>query len=222
MTREPLITRWDREPGYALRYRDRRFTEASGARTDRRERAALCRLLRGLEIGAGPWLDVPSGAGRMSELLPGPVVQVDLDPAMLQAAPGERPRARARAHALPFADDSFAGALCHRLIHHLPGSDERVQVLAELARVSRGPVVFSFFHATSLQHARRLIRRRTGKPRSGRGAVRLRTLLRDLERAGLRLEAAAPLLPFLSEQWLVRCRRVMQPDIPATAPLTSR
>lgn len=201
----PPETAYRREPGYAARYRDVRFTTGSGQRTDRRERRVLARLLARCAPPPGPWLDVPCGAGRLSDLLPGDVVQVDRAHEMLVAI--EAPRASrvcASAHALPFADGAFAGALCHRLLHHVPGSAERIRILGELRRVTRGPVLVSFFHAASLQHARRTLSRRLSrKPVSGRCAISLRRFLADLDAAGLRARACSPLSAFVSEQWLV-------------------
>jgi ubiquinone/menaquinone biosynthesis C-methylase UbiE len=157
----------------------------------------------------GPWLDAPCGAGRMSEELPGPVVQLDYAIEMLAAieAPAG-PRVRASAFALPFADRSFGGVLCHRLLHHVPTSEARVRLLAELARVSEGPMIVSFFHSFCVQHLRRWVSRKwRHKPRSSRGGVTLRTFLCDLREAGLRPVAARPLLPLWSEQWLVLAMR---------------
>lgn len=200
-------TAYRREPGYAERYRDRRFASGSGTGTDRRERAALRALLAAAQWPTGPWLDAPSGAGRMSDELPGAVVQVDRDPAMVRACPGERPRACASVHALPFADDAFAGALCHRLLQHIPTPVERIAILRELARVTRGPIVVSFFDARSLQHLRRRLRRRLGKLRSGRSAVARGAFLRELGQAGLRPVAVRALCRFVTEQTLVLCER---------------
>ncbi|MBK8974466.1 MAG: class I SAM-dependent methyltransferase [Planctomycetes bacterium] len=205
-------TPYRRPPGYAAFYRDERFCSGTGSRTDRRERRAIAALLRGAPCAAGPWLDVPSGAGRLSGLLPGPVVQVDVDPAMLVACGAGSRRARASAHELPFADDAFAGALCMRLLQHLPTRAERVAVLAELRRVTRGPLIVSFFHAGSVQHLRRALRARLGRPRSGRSAIALRTMLADLHAAGLRAVAVRALAPLWSEQWLVRCERLPAAD----------
>ncbi|MEC8253497.1 MAG: hypothetical protein VX044_09800, partial [Planctomycetota bacterium] len=92
---------YEREPGYALRYRDRRWVTGSGAGTDARERRALRALLERAERCGGAWLDAPSGAGRLSGELPGRVVQVDRDPAMVLAAGDAAARACASVHALP-------------------------------------------------------------------------------------------------------------------------
>jgi len=198
-------TPYEREPGYALRYRDERFRSASGPGTDRRERRALRQLLAGGSWPAGPWLDAPCGAGRLSGELPGPAVQVDRDPAMVAAcAPGHR-RACASVHALPFADGTFAGALCHRLLQHVPGTAERVAILRELARVTRGPLVVSFFDALCLQHLRRRLRTALGRPPSQRSAVGRGQFLRELAAAGLRPLRVRALRRFVAEQTLVLC-----------------
>lgn len=199
-------TPYIREPGYAERYRDRRFLEPGGRRTDRLERSAIEELMSLVPDSPGAWLDVPAGAGRLTGLLPAGSLRADRNLAMLRACPPDAPRICASAHQLPFADGSFDGVLCMRLLHHIHGADERRRILAELARVSRGPVILSFFHAVSLQHLRRKLRRLLGKPRSGRGALRLAVLRADLHAAGLELVAARPLRRFVSEQWVLLCR----------------
>ncbi|MCR9247093.1 MAG: class I SAM-dependent methyltransferase [bacterium] len=213
-------TPYEREPGYAMRYRDRRFQSGSGAATDRRERRALRDLLAAASAATptatatGIWLDAPSGAGRMSDELPQPVVQVDRDPEMVRAAPGDGARACASVLRLPFVDDAFAGALCHRLLQHIPTPVERIDILRELRRVTTGPIVFSFFDARSLQHVRRQLRRRLGKRRSGRSAVSRRQLQRELAAAGLRAVRFVALRRFFSDQTLVLC-------VPECAPVTA-
>lgn len=195
-----------REPGYAERYRDRRFQTGSGAGTDRRERLVLRRLLAQAAAPDGPWLDAPSGAGRMTDELPAVAVQADRDPAMVAACPGSRARVAASVHALPFADGVFAGVLCHRLLQHIPTSVERIDILRELRRVSRGVLIASFFDAHSLPHWRRQLRRRLGKNRSGRSAVARSRFCAELQAAGWRLVAMHALRRFWSEQTLVLCR----------------
>ena len=202
MTETPYV----REPGYARRYRDERFHSGSGAATDRRERAVLRSLLREAAPPPGPWLDVPSGAGRMSDELPGDTVQVDRDPAMVAACPGARPRLCASVHHLPFADGRFAGVLCHRLLQHIATPAERIDILRELRRVSVGVLVVSFFDACSLQHLRRRVRRWLGKNRSGRSSVSRRAFLAELRAAGWQPVRAVALRRFVGEQTLVLCR----------------
>jgi SAM-dependent methyltransferase len=194
-----------REPGYAERYRDRRFASGSGSATDRRERAALRALLRRCPTDAGLWLDAPCGAGRLSDELPGRVVQVDRDPRMVSACGPQHLRACASVHALPFADGAFAGVLCHRLLQHIPTGAERIDILRELARVARGPIVVSFFDAWSLLHLRRRLRSWLGRRRSGRVAVARRHFRRELQAAGLHVVAMHSLRRLLAEQTLVLC-----------------
>ena len=204
-------TPYTREADYPRRYRDDRFQRGSGPRTHRLEARAIARLIAKTGVASGPWLDVPCGAGRFCRDLPQPVVGVDREAGMLRAAPQQDVAFLcASALALPFEDDSFRGALCHRLLHHVPSSRERVAILRELRRVTDGPVILSFFHSMSLQHARRVVSRRLGRRRSGRCAISLRRMLADLEEAGLRATAFHPLAPFISEQWLVLAERDSQ------------
>ena len=200
-------SRYDREPGYAERYRDRRFQTGTGSRTDARERKAIVSLLRNTPVPEGPWLDVPCGAGRLSLEVPGPAVLVDRDPNMVAAARDHGLRACASVHALPFGDDAFAGALCMRLLQHIATPVERINILRELARVSRGPIVVSFFDSCSLQHLRRRLRPLLGKRRSGRFAVSRHSFGEELAASGLRVEAMRALARFVGEQTLVLCRR---------------
>lgn len=198
-------SRYDREPGYAERYRDRRFQTGTGSRTDQRERKAILRLLQDATVPDGLWLDAPCGAGRLSREVPGEAVLVDRDPNMVVAADTHARRACASVHALPFGDDTFAGVLCMRLLQHIATPVERITVLRELARVSRGPVVVSFFDACSLQHLRRRLRPLFGKRRSGRFAVSRRSFGEELTAAGLQPHSMRALSRFVGEQTIVLC-----------------
>ena len=200
---DPAETPYLRGPGYPEHYRDCRFTTGTGARTHRRESRALGRLLALVPEGVGPWLDMPAGTGRFCELLPGPVVQVDRNCAMLAAGVGDRPRVCAAGSCLPFPADTFAGALCLRLMHHLPSPWERARILAELRRVTRGPILVSYFDALSLQHLRRVLGRALGRHRSGRCAIPWRRFRGELRQAGLEPAAKVHLWPWFSEQALV-------------------
>lgn len=198
-------SRYDRESGYAERYRDRRFQTGTGSRTDVRERKAIASLLRRATIPDGIWLDAPCGAGRLSLELPGKAILVDRDPNMVVAADDHMLRACASVHALPFENDAFAGVLCMRLLQHIATPDERITILRELARVSRGPIVVSFFDACSLQHLRRRLRPLMGKRRSGRFAVSRRSFREELALSGLRMHGMRALARFVGEQTIVLC-----------------
>ena len=201
-------TLYEREPGYAERYRDRRFVSGTGRGTHSREVRAIRRLLRtaGSTEPSGAWLDMPCGAGRLTAELPGELaVQADRDPGMVTACRGQGFACSvARAAALPFADGCFEGALSMRLLHHISDQTERVAILRELRRVTDGPLIVSFFHSISFQHLRRTLRRKLrGRRNTGRTAIRWSQFRADLDAAGWAAHTAVPLRRFVSEQWIV-------------------
>ena len=133
-------------------------------------------------------LDCPCGAGRMLPTVSHHarrVVGADLWPTMLREARRQGfELAAADVRRLPFADGCFDVAVCHRLLHHIVDSDERVVILRELARITRRGVVCSFWDADT---------RRGRRIRSSRRiAIPSEQLAREADRAGLRLET--PLL----------------------------
>lgn len=199
-------TPYEREPGYALRYRDARFQTGSGPRTDRRERMVLDLLLRDPRAPHGPWLDMPSGAGRLTAMLGETAVRADRDPEMVRAGGAAWPAVCAAGRALPFSDQAFAGVLCLRLMQHLRQAAERIEVLRELRRVARQALVVSHFDACTLQHWRRCCRRLFGRP-SHRVALSSREFADELRAAGWTPVRSIPLLRFVSEQRLVLALR---------------
>jgi len=207
----PPETPYTREENYPERYRDRRFATGHGPRTHARESRALAALLDAWArtlgvVTAGPWLDMPSGTGRLSGALGAPVVQVDRDWGMVQASPSKGPRVCAAGRALPFRDGAFRAALSMRLFQHLPRAEERRAILGELRRVTAGGLIVSYFDSRSVQHLRRRLRRRTGKPRSGRCAYPWTVFRADLEASGWVPLVRRPIRRFWSEQVLVLCR----------------
>lgn len=193
-----------REAGYPQRYRDLRFATGTGRRTHRREVAAVQSLLGRADVRGGTWLDMPSGTGRLTHLLPGAAWQLDRDDGMLRASAPGHVRVCASALALPCGDGVFEGALCMRLMQHLPTPGERIACLKELRRVTRGPVLVSFFHALSIPHLRRQLRSRFGGRTSRRLAIGARQFRRELAAADLRFVAMVPLgRLLLSEQRIV-------------------
>ena len=103
---------------------------------------------------SGHVLDCPCGAGRLAPTLLARaerVTCVDLSDSMVAeardalAVHGDAVTFHmASADALPFADDTFDTAVCHRLVHHMETATERAGVFAELARVARRRVICSF------------------------------------------------------------------------------
>lgn len=110
---------------------------------------------------AVPVLDAGAGTGRFTALLAAAgrePVGVEPDAAMRAFAAGRHPRipwVGARAEALPFGDGAFAGAIAVTSLCF--AADER-RALAELVRVSRGPVVVGLLNRHS-----RLYQRKAGR-----------------------------------------------------------
>jgi hypothetical protein len=94
-----------------------------------------------------------------------------------------------------------------RLLQHVPGAAERIAILSELRRVTDGPVLVSFFDSHTLQHVRRVLRRATGKNRSGRSAIPRATFAAELQASGLRPLQWLAIRRFIAEQTLVLAAR---------------
>lgn len=116
-----------------------------GYATVRRPDPRIKRQIHAALGGSNRVLNVGAGAGSY-EPTDRPVVAVEPSAAMIAQRPaGAAPVVQAVADRLPFADDSFDGALALLTVHHWPDADAG---LAEVRRVTRGPVVvFTFDHA---------------------------------------------------------------------------
>lgn len=129
---------------------DKYDDERKGRPQWRAEEVAVDRALAMLPAGARV-IDVPVGTGRFCDLYAKyglRVTGVDTSADMLRIA--ERKAATAGVEAeleaadirrLPYADGRFDAAVCIRLFQWF-GTDDIVAALTELARVSRGPVIF--------------------------------------------------------------------------------
>jgi len=192
----------------AATYRDRRFGRSRrGRRVDAAERRIIADLLA--RTGSGPVLDVPCGTGRLFPAVAAAgreVVGGDASPEMLalarQAAEAAGLACRLAvldARRLPFPHGSVDLAMAVRLLHRVRTSAERVAVLAELARVSRRWVLFSFYDRRSWRGLRdRLRRRHPGETR--------RRIRRDAAEAGLRVVRFLRVWP-LARETIVLCER---------------
>lgn len=165
-----------------------------------RETALIRRYLR----RAGPssvLLELPCGGGRLTPALADFtdfIVAADIAPGQIEY--GRRhskiavPRVwiTASAFHIPLRDSSVDGAVCVRLLHHLPTESERERLFAELMRVSRRFVILTYFDRHSLKYLTWRLRhpfsRKPRKPASTRGEVA--ALAR---RFGARLVKATPL-----------------------------
>lgn len=193
----------------AQNYRDRRFGRSRhGRKVDAAERRLVWHVVADLEP-CDSVLDVPCGTGRFLPIFDAMIDQVigaDVSEEMLNLArasvghgPGERPVPclAADARSLPFPDGSFDLVFSMRLLHRVVENRERIKVLAELTRVSRRWVLFSFYNRRTWSGLRdRLRGRYSGETR--------RAIAAEVAEAGLRLERFLP-AGLVERQTLVLC-----------------
>ncbi len=182
-----------------------------GTRKDRRERSCIARCLAGVP-GGSRVLDMPCGTGRLLPFLCG------LGYRVCGADSSEHMVARARRFAAdrglkdvelrvasvfdtPYADGAFDAVVCNRLLHHFAEPETRRRALRELKRVSRGPIVVSFFRNRNLGalkfRVKWLLR---GRRPVDRIPISLRAFRADVEAAGLVVRKAMCVRPLISQQ----------------------
>jgi 2-polyprenyl-3-methyl-5-hydroxy-6-metoxy-1,4-benzoquinol methylase len=148
---------------------------------ERREKHCITNAMRHIPPGSRV-LDLPCGTGRLTRLLMDHGFQVtaaDVSETMLTTAHENiTARRQTRGKILPYvnfelrdvmqtgyADGQFDAIVCNRLFHHFTESGTRLRALKELRRISRGPVILSFFNSFALDAAYRkacdILRRRT-------------------------------------------------------------
>lgn len=170
MSREKQIREQYEATDHADNYADQRWTETRHARkTNQWELAAVEELIRRVnESGIGRLqtvLDMPCGHGRLAPVLGAhcqTLIQADLAMSMLQRRADHAAEQRAMQASLlriPLADQCVDLAMCMRVLHHFANPEPRIQILSELARVSRYAIV-SYYDAGSFPHLRDRIRRR--------------------------------------------------------------
>lgn len=155
--------RADKAASYNVKYEEQFHKRVS----NRRERRLLEEILD--EVGRQERiLDVPCGAGRLSDVLSQygeKVCEVDYSFEMVKLC---RHNARnytplpaaASAFDLPFRNETFGLVASIRLSHHIPDRAGRVAHLKELLRVSHRFVLVTFFEEASLKNRMRNLKRR--------------------------------------------------------------
>jgi ubiquinone/menaquinone biosynthesis C-methylase UbiE len=170
-------------------------------------------------------LDLPCGSGRLEPLLEARgyrVTAADSSSYMLDQATESYLAASGNSR-LPdhmrflqqnvmqttFEDGEFDAVICNRLLHHFPTPDLRRKALAELARISKGPVVISYFTNFAFSalrfHLKNLLTRR--RP-TDRVPIWFRILQQDLAAAGLRCTGTYSVRRGLSPQTYLRLEKV--------------
>jgi SAM-dependent methyltransferase len=202
-------------PAAAAVYR----TKHVDTRKDALEKACVQRALAELPSGSHV-LDLPSGTGRLTTFLVGlghRVTAADYSEHMIAQArekclavlgaekAAEVAFQREDVMGLSFADASFDAVVCNRLMHHYDRPELRRAALAELARVSRGPVVVSFFCSFALSALKFFaVHRLRGTKPHDRIPIPKRVFLADVEAAGLRVEQVLPVRFAVSPQTYVK------------------
>ncbi len=208
---EPVAEHYDARWGYrkldAERYERRRYGSLGRRLNLRLLERALARALARVPAG-GLVLDAPCGTGILSTFLRRRgyrVIGADISPAMLAVA---HRRADALGHVradleqAPCRPRSVDAVLTSRFMMHLP-SDTRVRVLRVLGELARGPVVATVCHPYTYKSFQRALRRALGGSAKRSPRLTRRELEDEAARAGMRIERVIPVLPVLSEVWVV-------------------
>jgi SAM-dependent methyltransferase len=149
-------------------------------------------------------LEIPCGGGRLTPAFADATdLVIEADVALGQVRYGRQASKAdvpcvwmtASAFHIPLRDGSVDGAVCVRLLHHLPTAPERERLFAELLRVSRRFVIVTFFDRHSLKHL--TWRMRHPFSRKARKPALASSEIAALARPhGARLAATAPLSRF--------------------------
>lgn len=203
--------RWGYRTLDARRYEQRRYGGWLRGLNRRMLERALGRALADLRPGALV-LDVPCGTGILAGFLAARGVRVvgtDISPAMLALAREggvALGHVRADLELPPYRPGGFDAVVCNRFLMHVPAA-ARPRVLATLAGLTRGPLVATVCHPYTFKSFTRSVRRRLGAPAKRSPRLSRRALAAEVAAAGLRLERVIPVMPILSEVWVVILRR---------------
>ncbi len=203
--------RWGYRQFDARRYERRRYGGAIRRLNHRLLERALGRALAGLAPGAVV-LDAPCGTGILAPFLVRRglrVIGADISPAMLAVArerDGGLGHVRADLEAPPLRPGSVDAVVCTRFLMHVPAAG-RPRVLDTLAALARGPLVATVCHPYTLKSFGRALRRALGRRAKQSPRLTRRALAAELDAAGLELGRVIPVMPLLSEVWVVVVRK---------------
>src|SRR5262249_32072002 len=208
---EPVAEHYDPRWGYrhldAERYERRRYGSLGRRVNLRLPERALARAPAGAAPG-GVVLDAPCGTGILSAFLRRQgfrVIGADISPAMLAVA---RRRGAALGHVRadlerpPCGPRSVDAVVSSRFMMHLP-SDTRMRMFRIMADLARGPVVATVSHPYTWKSFQRGVRRMLGGNPKRSPRLTRSELAKEAARAGVRLERVIPVLPVMSEVWVV-------------------
>jgi len=217
---EPVAEHYDARWGYrhfdAERYERRRYGSWGRRLNLRLTERAIARALEGVPTG-GLVLDAPCGTGILSEFLRRRgfrVLGADISPAMLAVA---RQRGAALGHVRadlehpPCRPQSVDAVVSSRFMMHLP-PETRTRMFRTMADLARGPVIATVCHPYTWKSFQRAVRRRLGGSAKRSPRLTRRELATEASSAGLRIERVIPVLPLLSEVWVVVLRTLPRPS----------
>lgn len=199
--------RWGYRHFDARRYEARRYGGLVRRLNHRLLERALARGLANVPPG-GLVLDAPCGTGILTGFLRDRgfrVLDLDISPAMLGVAK-ERGRVvghvRGDLEVLPLRAGSVDAIVSTRFLMHLPPA-VRPRVLRAMAHATRGPIVATVCHPYTLKSFGRGVRAALGGRVKRSPRLTRREIEAEVAAAGLALHALIPVLPVLSEVWVI-------------------
>ena len=209
---EPAAAYYDARWGYrtfdAERYERRRYGGFWRRLNLKLTERAIARGLSTVPPG-GTVLDAPCGTGILAERLRKRgyrMLGADIADAMLAVATRRGiPCVKADLESPPLDPRSVDAVVSSRFLMHLP-AEIRPRVLGTLASLARGPVVATVCHPWTVKSFGRAVRRFFGGRAKQSPRITRRELAAEVAAAGLRLERVIPVLPLLSEVWVVVVR----------------
>lgn len=224
----PAYSKRHLDPNQAAAYRVKFKQSLTRRMSARREMLLVTRALqagfawltdnRALSADQVTLLDYPCGAGRFAPLaagIAGKYFAGDHSPHMLdlacaaldEAGLGDKlvGRTEGDARVMKLEDKHVDIALCMRLLHHFPKSADRVQILTQLRRVTRGPLITSYLDAESRKQ-RSHVRRLAKKSRTTRRVLVSKSdFAKEAASAGWRLVESWSLSSLFSGQCIAFC-----------------
>jgi len=187
-----------------------------GTKTDRREKRCLRKALAFLGLLPGSSvLDIPCGAGRMFPLLKQNgyrVTGADISASMIEeAVQADYDNLKITdIFETAFFDNQFDLVICHRLFQYFSEAFDRRSALAELHRISKGPIVVSFSCNLALDVLAYKIKRFIGITRTRScQPIRFGDFTKDAQAVGLEVVRWIAIRPLISRRWYA----VMRPQM---------
>ena len=181
-----------------------------------REKNAILRCLKKIPSNAHV-LDFPCGTGRLIKILQAEsflISAADGSASMVKRASENTVNDALQSNDIQFYEsdifdsgftkDQFDAVICNRLFHHFTESTDRIKALSELRRISKGPIVISFFNNFSTSMTFRRIRKYLrGQPFVDRAGVSMSKLKHEVDSLGLRITYETASCWGISPQWSI-------------------